>query len=67
MNGAEVFKHMRLINPAVKVLVCSAHDQDDALRDFGRDHVSGFLQKPYRADQLANAVREAVADPSPAD
>jgi DNA-binding NarL/FixJ family response regulator len=42
------------------VLVCSELDAQEALREFGRDHVAGFLQKPYRADQLARAVREAL-------
>lgn len=67
MNGSEVLKHMRLINPQVKVLVCSALDAKEALREIGRDHIAGFLQKPYRADQLAQAVREALETHSAED
>ena len=51
MGGAEAFKRMRALGPAVPVIVSSGYDQQDTVRAFTGPEVQ-FLQKPYRPDQL---------------
>ncbi|MGE5172502.1 MAG: PAS domain S-box protein, partial [Betaproteobacteria bacterium] len=60
MDGREVFRRLRTLNPEVKVIVSSgySHDRDaDYLLDQG---ASGFVQKPYRIAELIRVVNEVV-------
>lgn len=59
MTGQEVLREIRKIDPSVRVLFASGYSADS----FGGNDMSGimgFLQKPYRPDELAAAVRAAV-------
>jgi signal transduction histidine kinase/ActR/RegA family two-component response regulator len=59
VDGLESYKRLKKINPIVKVIISSGYAADEAkhLKESG---VAGFLDKPYRMAQMANAVREAI-------
>jgi two-component system cell cycle sensor histidine kinase/response regulator CckA len=57
MGGAEAFRRMRKAGPIVPVIVSSGYDQADTISAFTGDAV-GFLQKPYRPEQLLAKIRE---------
>ena len=61
MDGREVFRSIRELDPAAKIIVSSgySHDRDaDYLLEQG---AAGFVQKPYRMVELANALSEVLA------
>jgi two-component system, cell cycle sensor histidine kinase and response regulator CckA len=47
MDGTEVFRQMRLINPTISVVLCSGYNEHDALQNFTVKGLAGFIQKPY--------------------
>jgi nitrogen-specific signal transduction histidine kinase/CheY-like chemotaxis protein len=61
MNGEEAIGHLQRLRPDLPVIVSSGYGEVEALRRFEGARVAGFLQKPYTARQLADAVRAALA------
>jgi CheY-like chemotaxis protein len=61
MDGEETLPHLREIEPDLPVLLSSGHSKAEALKPFQGLSVSGFVQKPYRMDQLARAVKSVLA------
>lgn len=60
-SGRDTFAEMKSIDPNVRVLVSSGFGREgegEALIELG---AVGFLQKPYRAERLLEAVRQALA------
>ncbi len=48
------------INPLLAVVVCSGSSPEEALQHFDPYRISGFLQKPYTASRLSDAVGLAL-------
>ncbi len=65
MSGAETLAHLRELSPGLDVLISSGYSEDEALRPFGGARMSGFIQKPYLAQDLARAVKSALAKGQP--
>jgi CheY-like chemotaxis protein len=65
MSGAETLAHLRELRPDLDVLVSSGYSQEEALRPFEGTPVSGFIQKPYLAQDLARAVKSVLTKPKP--
>jgi CheY-like chemotaxis protein len=61
MSGEEALAHMQRVRGDVPIILSSGYNQADAMRRFGGKGVAGFLQKPYRAGALMDAVRTAIA------
>jgi signal transduction histidine kinase/CheY-like chemotaxis protein len=61
LGGEEVFLVLRNIRPDVPVLLASGFSEDEARRRFGERNVDGFLKKPFRAADLASALRAVLA------
>lgn len=57
MTGQEVFKQLRKRHPDVYVLFSSGYSEEPSDQGEG---VAGFLPKPYRPQELVDAVREAM-------
>ncbi len=66
MTGSETLEHIRELEPQLEVIVSSGYSEEEALRPFGEAPVSGFIQKPYLAQDLARAVKAALAKQPPA-
>ena len=60
MNGRELANRFRIMRPGTKVIYTSGYTQDlIAHRGVLHDDIS-YIPKPYRADQIAAKVREAL-------
>jgi PAS domain S-box-containing protein len=64
MDGAQVFHLMKKERPGLKVIICSGYQRNataQELLDAGADF---FLQKPFRAKDLAIILRNALDRPA---
>jgi PAS domain S-box-containing protein len=67
INGRDVFMVMKDLNPAVRVLFMSGYALDTSVEDLMTDPaVAGFLQKPYRAEDIRQALASALGSGNPA-
>jgi two-component system, cell cycle sensor histidine kinase and response regulator CckA len=60
MDGCEVFQRLRAVNPQVRVIVSTGCDRAPDIDAMLQQGAAGFLQKPFRIAELAEAVAEAV-------
>ena len=61
MSGEETLPHLRKLKPDLHVIVSSGYSETETLRLFEGARVSGFIQKPYTARQLAGQVKSVLA------
>jgi CheY-like chemotaxis protein len=52
LSGEETFRRLLEIDPGVSVILSSGYDHDEARGRFGEGAPAGFIQKPYRPEQL---------------
>ncbi len=60
MGGEEVFTEIRRLCPDVKVILSSGYNEQDVIKDFAGLGLAGFLQKPYRLEELSAKVVEVL-------
>ncbi len=60
MSGDEVFRELRKLRPSVRVLLSSGYNEQDTTSRFAGKGLAGFIQKPYGAEQLVEAVRSVL-------
>ncbi len=60
MGGAEIFNRLREIRPSVRVLLSSGYSIDGQAREIMDKGCNGFIQKPFRLEDLANKVRKVL-------
>ena len=60
LSGEETYLRLHQIDPAVLVILSSGYDHDEALRRFGEKGPAGFIQKPYRPQQLMSEIDRCV-------
>jgi signal transduction histidine kinase/CheY-like chemotaxis protein len=60
MSGEETFRELRLIRPDVQVVLSSGYNEVEAIRHFAGKGLAGFIQKPYTAARLAQAIRSVL-------
>ncbi|WP_425486258.1 PAS domain-containing hybrid sensor histidine kinase/response regulator [Gemmatimonas groenlandica] len=60
MNGEETLRALRDLRPAVNVLLMSGYNEQDVTRMFAGRSLSGFLQKPFRAEELYASVARSL-------
>ena len=63
MDGAETFHALRKIDPSVRVLISSGQTELAGARELLAAGVQGFLQKPYDAGTLGDAISRATFGP----
>ncbi|HPC16569.1 MAG TPA: PAS domain S-box protein [Candidatus Hydrogenedentes bacterium] len=61
MDGLEAFSEMRRINASVPVILSSGYNEQDATERFAGKGLAGFLHKPYRVEDLLDAVARVVS------
>ncbi len=59
LSGRDTLRELRQINPDVPVLFASGYSAEH-MSDSEREGVLGFINKPYRPQELANTVRAAL-------
>jgi CheY-like chemotaxis protein len=60
MGGKEAFQHLKAAYPDVRVLISSGFHQIKTTESFADLGAKGFIQKPYRAQELFKAVENAL-------
>ncbi len=65
LPGLEVFKEIRRISPAIPILLSSGFGRGTEVEQALGQGVVGFLQKPYRAEALGEAVHQAWPEKGP--
>lgn len=60
LSGDEAYREMRRIRPDVPVIVSSGFSQKEVMHRFAGKQLHGFIQKPYRAEDLAGVIRKAL-------
>ncbi len=60
MNGLEVFRQMKMINPAVRAMISSGFGLENEMKQILDEGIMGFLQKPYKVSVLLSALNEIL-------
>ena len=60
MDGVATFGELRRVRAEAPVVLSSGYTERDATSRFSDAGLRGFLQKPYTAAQLRDAVRRVV-------
>jgi two-component system cell cycle sensor histidine kinase/response regulator CckA len=60
MGGSIAFTSLREINPDVKVLLSSGYSLDGEASEIMARGCNGFIQKPFRIDELADTVKNIL-------
>jgi DNA-binding NarL/FixJ family response regulator len=63
LSGREVLQELRQINPDVRVVLASGYFAEPTTES-SQEGVHGFIQKPYREQDLARTVR-TILDKGP--
>jgi PAS domain S-box-containing protein len=58
MNGEEVFKRLRKLNPDVQVILISGYNEQEATSFFVGKGLAGFIQKPFTLEKLFERLNE---------
>jgi FixJ family two-component response regulator len=65
MSGQDLMRMARECRPDLKVLFASGYSEQFIAGRGGADHNIPLLSKPYRKQQLAEAIRKALDGPGP--
>ena len=65
MNGEDCFRAIRTLDPTARVLISSGFTRNAAMDALVHQGLLGFIQKPYRRIELAQAVARALKVLSP--
>ncbi|NNG02252.1 MAG: PAS domain S-box protein [Desulfobacteraceae bacterium] len=60
LNGEEAFREMRRIRPDVRTILSSGYSRNNASSRSTAKGLAGFIQKPYRFDELQAVVRKVM-------
>ncbi len=56
MGGADVLRRMRASGHRVPAVICSGYSESEVLSQFAGCDFSGFIQKPFKTDELIRCV-----------
>jgi two-component system, cell cycle sensor histidine kinase and response regulator CckA len=62
MNGLDIFRKMKEINPGVKVVVASGYSDNKQEKQIIAEGAMEFVQKPYRVHELSSALARAIGN-----
>jgi CheY-like chemotaxis protein len=62
LSGEETFRRLLEIDPSVRVILSSGYDRDEARGRFGASRPAGFIQKPYRPEQLMAEIGRCLGE-----
>lgn len=60
MGGGEVNQALQAMRPGVRVLLSSGYSLEGQASEILEKGVLGFLQKPFRLDELSRKIREVI-------
>lgn len=62
MDGLETAKALFRMDPSVKIIMLSAMGDDDLIAEAKKIGVRRFLSKPFKADDLINAINDVLGN-----
>jgi two-component system cell cycle sensor histidine kinase/response regulator CckA len=62
MDGLETFEELQRIHPDVRVILSSGYSEQEATERFTGKGLAGFIQKPYRLEDLDDKLRDILGD-----
>jgi PAS domain S-box-containing protein len=60
LGGEAALRELRSVRPEVKILLSSGFNEAEAIQRFAGQRLSGFIQKPYTAAQLAEKIKTVL-------
>lgn len=60
MDGYECFKALKAMNPNIKALLSSGYNLEAQLKTIRGEGLMGYIQKPYKLNEMAQAIDEAL-------
>lgn len=60
MNGLEVLKRLKGINPDARVLMCTASEQSHHVQEALSSGAAGYIVKPFTQDGLNEKIHSAL-------
>jgi PAS domain S-box-containing protein len=60
MGGADCVLELKKIDPTARIIMSTGYSQTDVASKLESEEVLGFLQKPYRMQELSVVVRQAT-------
>lgn len=60
MDGIEAVKAIREMDPAAKIIMCSAMGQQTMVMDAIKAGAKDFIVKPFQADRVLEAIKKVV-------
>jgi two-component system cell cycle sensor histidine kinase/response regulator CckA len=64
LDGEACFLALRQLNPDAKIVLTSGYSEQEVLAHFVGKGLAGFVQKPYKADQLLGKIRDVLREPA---
>ncbi len=61
MGGRDAIELLRLVDPGVKAIVSSGYSDDPVMSDYRRYGFDGVIAKPFRAEELREALGRVLA------
>ncbi|MES2603790.1 MAG: ATP-binding protein, partial [Pseudomonadota bacterium] len=61
MGGRECLEHMQSLNPSLKAIISTGYSHDTIANRMSDHHSYGFLQKPYRLQELSEIVANTIS------
>jgi len=60
LDGKEAFRRMKEVDPAVRVILSSGYNEQEAIQQFLGRGLAGFIQKPYQLKTLVEVLEKAL-------
>jgi signal transduction histidine kinase/CheY-like chemotaxis protein len=57
MDGEQAFRELRRIKPDIRVLLMSGFNEQDAINRFTGKGLAGFIQKPFKLEELREKIK----------
>jgi CheY-like chemotaxis protein len=60
MGGQKCFEEIMKIDPRQKIVIATGHLENGSMNEFLQKGVKGYINKPYRMDQMLTVVRDVL-------
>lgn len=61
LSGREAFLEMKRVSPSVRVILSTGFTKEGAVQETLEEGMARFIQKPYRLEELSEAMFHALS------